>query len=510
MVMVADYCEPSCAEVESVDLFSPSFSPRLVGNRLAQLWAVKGGRLVTATDPKGAPKSICPITLSAVTKPVLLSDGVVYEEFQILQWLQENNRAPCTNQVLEHRKVLQLAPFRDALEQFLLANEEIGCTPAQRLNRVVKRVISSQEPLHCRVGQLQTAISRSAQEVDELKDAMRSAEALLRRLRGDLCSHKEAMAMRIQAAVRGYQARSRVARICIDAEKVNKRHRAATTIQAHVRSFFAAKDFWRLRSEGAELRVLAARTIQHCWREHKRLQAKITKKRVLRQKARTKKKTTPQPATEETTPALVTPNGDIVVQKKSGTLAECKINGVMQQFVCVAKKEMRAVLCFVLYQFTFNGECNILILVRNAQEAAGLKTSLSLCPSACSSSTDHTGFTLITGPTSEADRARNQKCLAGIIPFDLYLSSEVDISFCVNLIVFDMPDDMTPFLERASKSKSVTYFSTTPEGSNLLRDMEAKHNIQMREFFLDEIVRDQRKTALKLKMASFSNKRTRK
>jgi len=100
------------------------------------------------------------------------------------------------------------------------------------------------------------------------------------------------------------------------------------------------------------------------------------------------------------------------------------------------------------------------------------------------------------------------KNTAGILTFDIFLSV-LDISHANYLILLDLPNDLSPYTERSVGVKSITYFATSPDDSSALSSLEALHGVKMRQIScLGELARDERRNALKMKLASMGNKRT--
>lgn len=165
------------------------------------------------------------------------------------------------------------------------------------------------------------------------------------------------------------------------------------------------------------------------------------------------------------------------------------------------KKEKRAVLNFVLNQFKYSGDCKILIIVRTMQEASGLRAALSASPS----------FSLalmcIESGNGDYESFQKIKNSAGILTCEVLLS--VDISHASALIYFDLPSDLRPCTERSKGRKSITYFTSSPEERASLSSLEALHGVKMREMScLGELARNERQNALKMRLASLGNKRT--
>jgi hypothetical protein len=49
---------------------------------------------------------LCPLTKKVMTDPVILTDGNSYERPAIQQWLQTNDRSPCTNEMLADKTIM--------------------------------------------------------------------------------------------------------------------------------------------------------------------------------------------------------------------------------------------------------------------------------------------------------------------------------------------------------------------------------------------------------------------
>ena len=101
---------------EVVDL-SRWFEPAQIGRALSCLWAVDGCKLIPKHDDQSR-LAECPISLDTILNPVLISDGSVYEELEILRWIRTSDRAPCSNVHLIHKRVLRLEYFKNVIESF--------------------------------------------------------------------------------------------------------------------------------------------------------------------------------------------------------------------------------------------------------------------------------------------------------------------------------------------------------------------------------------------------------
>jgi hypothetical protein len=73
---------------------------------------------------------ICPISLSLMRDPVILSDGHSYDRASIDRWLQSHSTSPLTNEPLEHRAVVPNHALRGAIHEFvaLHGDPDLDCT----------------------------------------------------------------------------------------------------------------------------------------------------------------------------------------------------------------------------------------------------------------------------------------------------------------------------------------------------------------------------------------------
>eukprot|EP00427_Karlodinium_veneficum_P051560 CAMPEP_0169351524 /NCGR_PEP_ID=MMETSP1017-20121227/24839_1 /TAXON_ID=342587 /ORGANISM="Karlodinium micrum, Strain CCMP2283" /LENGTH=244 /DNA_ID=CAMNT_0009447819 /DNA_START=181 /DNA_END=914 /DNA_ORIENTATION=- len=223
-----------------------------------------------------------------------------------------------------------------------------------------------------------------------------------------------------------------------------------------------------------------------------KVSSKDTKEKGKKEKLKQSRKDTVAAAAPVSKTQELPPSG---VQTKSGVM-DYTIHGVIQQYVSVQKKEKRAVLSFVLNQFKYSGECQILILVNTLQEAAGLKTALS------ASASFSLALMTITEQNTEFEQFAELKNTCGIITLETLLS-DINISYANYLIVLDMPEDLDPYLERTRGLRSVTYFATSPEEVQALQALEARFTIKMRQMScLGDLARTERQNALKMKLQS--------
>lgn len=62
---------------------------------------------------------ICAITYELMEDPVICSDGHTYERLAIIEWLQNHNTSPRTNEILPDRNIIPNIALRNAIRQFL-------------------------------------------------------------------------------------------------------------------------------------------------------------------------------------------------------------------------------------------------------------------------------------------------------------------------------------------------------------------------------------------------------
>ena len=123
---------------------STEFSPVLVGNALARLWAVEGCVVVPTLDEHGL-GAHCPITLEPMEDPVMTADGTVYESAAILNWLGTSTTSPCTNVVLRHKSSFRLTPMRDVINTLLLSEFSNFADKRAKLRETTKQA----QEAHC-------------------------------------------------------------------------------------------------------------------------------------------------------------------------------------------------------------------------------------------------------------------------------------------------------------------------------------------------------------------------
>eukprot|EP00930_Biecheleria_cincta_P062502 TRINITY_DN47974_c0_g1_i1.p1 TRINITY_DN47974_c0_g1~~TRINITY_DN47974_c0_g1_i1.p1 ORF type:complete len:406 (-),score=62.12 TRINITY_DN47974_c0_g1_i1:97-1314(-) len=156
------------------------FAPHAVGSALAKLWVTDGSNLVPKFFATGLAAE-CPITLEPIARPVLLSDGKIYEEMAIARWLQNSDRSPCTNLSLAHRALLRLGPLRVMVESFLQHNAGEMETPSKSLQRVLQKAQTSSgtDVAAAHVECLEAGIAKAAAEVEELQEVITFAQEAL-------------------------------------------------------------------------------------------------------------------------------------------------------------------------------------------------------------------------------------------------------------------------------------------------------------------------------------------
>ena len=61
---------------------------------------------------------LCPITMTLMTEPVLLSDGFTYEKSAIEKWLSKHDKSPMTNGILESNLLIPNRQLKKLIEDF--------------------------------------------------------------------------------------------------------------------------------------------------------------------------------------------------------------------------------------------------------------------------------------------------------------------------------------------------------------------------------------------------------
>ena len=61
---------------------------------------------------------LCPITMTLMKEPVILSDGFTYEKSAIEKWLKEHDKSPMTNEVLESKVVTTNRQLKKLIDDF--------------------------------------------------------------------------------------------------------------------------------------------------------------------------------------------------------------------------------------------------------------------------------------------------------------------------------------------------------------------------------------------------------
>lgn len=255
-----------------------AFPPQLIGNGLARLWTITNQRLVPVLDARGC-CATCPITLEPFQSPVLLRDGFVYEEADILTWLSHNSSAPCTNTDLMHKRALRLSPLRDAVETFLSSSAGIRCLQSLVLQHAMNEARNPDGLWDKRISGLEACIATSEVEMDELASMLVDARSLVSELRAVEAEVYTSAALRLQTAMRARHARCRVTRI--------RWVRSSVQVwQAKMKCFLAQRSMLALwdQQQSADRRYVASvMLIQHWWRLYRKRMAKRAKRSRKRQ-----------------------------------------------------------------------------------------------------------------------------------------------------------------------------------------------------------------------------------
>ena len=169
---------------EVVDL-SRWFEPVQIGRALSHLWVVDGCKLIPKYNKHGL-LAECPISLDTILNPVLIGDGNVYEELEILRWIRSSDRAPCTNVPLGHKRVLRLECFKKVMDSFL---QQCGSTnPEEALRDRLQEAISSSSPAKVRLCELEFHIATAVARFHAFQRTISEAKAAASSLRAESLS----------------------------------------------------------------------------------------------------------------------------------------------------------------------------------------------------------------------------------------------------------------------------------------------------------------------------------
>lgn len=151
--------------------------PEQVGKALANVWSIEGCSVVPITDKSGAPAE-CPITLSPLVHPVMLSDGVVYEEKPIKAWLLKNDTAPSTNLKLPKKQAVKLKPLKRVVESFLASTETPSKDACSEIEAVMRQVQDpSVDPDVAQV-KLDRIIAAGQAQIQKIQERITAAQKL--------------------------------------------------------------------------------------------------------------------------------------------------------------------------------------------------------------------------------------------------------------------------------------------------------------------------------------------
>lgn len=459
---------PSCLEV--IDL-ADSFSAESIGDALAQLWTARGCQLEPVSEVY-----LCPLSRQPVTHPVMLSDGTIYEEGDVVKWLTSSACAPDTHEEFEHRKFLRLASLRAAIEQFLISSN-VGYLPSEQLEQAMGEAEMPGTVWCRRIDGLDDCITQSSKEMESIQARLVESSELLERLRTEHRTKQQESALCLQSAFRSFLLRRR---------KVDQNHKY----------------------------VMAAVCVQRWWRGvQKPSQKKAKKKRLRPQKksvlAAAESQSTRSATSDDAQSQSNAPfEGRFVADGPcsiSAALIKAKFQHVIQQFVKVEEKDTRSVLCFFLNQLGYdNKQHRVVIFTKTEQRAAGLKSVLQMSPSV------DFPLLLITEADEEFVRFKALPNSVGVMPICAF-ERNVDISHASMIIHFDMPKDSDEYFRRMSRAgvgASVLSLLVTSEELNIIRDAEQLCDGKFRDIQgLAAIKISENKKALKRRLTAAGSRR---
>ena len=159
------------------------FEPVQIGRALSRLWVVDGCKLIPIHDDHGR-LAECPISLDTILNPVLISDGSVYEELEILRWIRTNDRAPCSNVHLIHKRVLRLEYFKNVIESFL--QRGASKNPEDVLRDRLREATSSSAPASIRLCELEEHIAIAEARLCAFHETISEAKAVASSFRTEI------------------------------------------------------------------------------------------------------------------------------------------------------------------------------------------------------------------------------------------------------------------------------------------------------------------------------------
>lgn len=65
---------------------------------------------------------LCPITMDLINDPVMLEDGIIYENEAITRWLRTNNKSPITRMVINKNIKIKCITMKKLIEDFVNKN----------------------------------------------------------------------------------------------------------------------------------------------------------------------------------------------------------------------------------------------------------------------------------------------------------------------------------------------------------------------------------------------------
>jgi len=459
------------------------FSSLSVGSSLAKLWTARGCQLEPNLDSSGK-EYVCPLTSAPVESPVLLSDGCIYEEANILEWVSTHGCSPLTKAALDHRHVIRLGPWRTAIEEFL-SSSNVGYLPSEQLEQAMGEAEMPGAPWHCRLNGLDVCIEQAKTEMSNMQTNLAEAQNLLKQLRAEFVAKQLQAAVRLQSF---YRSRLRPSLQRQRSRNEDREVECALILQSRIRSFHATK---RLQQHARELEV-AVLHVQRWWRQRwSRNQSEESRRKQNEAKAKRRKQK--KKAVLEKGPS------------SENSADKLPLKGVIQQFANVEEKNKRALLDFFLNQLGYDTKHHkILIFASSEQRASGLRSALHMSPSV------ELPVMLIQQDDKEFTSFKALADTAGIISAEVF-EQNVDISHANMLINFDMPanaDEYLRRLKRVAKGATAMSFPATSDEVEIIRQVEQRCDTKFRHIQgLTKFKLSENRNALKRRLAMIGSQR---
>jgi len=156
------------------------FGSAQVGDALARHWALSGKNLVPVVD-RGGEFASCPITGKPMQEPVLLDNGLVYEQKDVLVWMRDHSTAPGSNKALGKKTALKLSSLNGALQTFLLRGRtalDLAVEKAKEACNPERQALSPREAQEIAL-EVNEHLGETTREIRRLQEAALEAESVV-------------------------------------------------------------------------------------------------------------------------------------------------------------------------------------------------------------------------------------------------------------------------------------------------------------------------------------------